>query len=173
MEYLLSIASFFNNPFFIIIGGLTVAISALGILYSCACWSLGISPIIFRLGFALWKRRIAIFSDAEKFQSLKSTLLDSNVFKEKKIVHIQLDNIEKARNETIYLVDWETFGAKIEQVFQARYNHQTAVIIFAKPQSIPNEEMADIANRPNTVIVNFKGRLLNDILTSLVTTSYE
>ena len=35
------------------------------------------------------------------------------------------------------------------------------------------KKMNDIANRPNTVVVNFRGRLLNDILTSLITTSYD
>jgi hypothetical protein len=76
-------------------------------------------------------------------------------------------------DETIFLVDWESFGDKIDQVFSARKNHQTAIVIFAKPASIPNEKMADIANRANTVVVNFRGRLLNDILTTLITTSYE
>lgn len=77
------------------------------------------------------------------------------------------------KDETIFLVDWETFGDKIEQIFSARKNHQTAIVIYAKPASIPQEKMSDIANRANTVVVNFRGRLLNDILTSLITTSYD
>lgn len=46
-------------------------------------------------------------------------------------------------------------------------------MIYAKPASIPHEKMSDIANRANTVVVNFRGRLLNDVLTSLITTSYD
>jgi len=104
---------------------------------------------------------------------LKNSLIDSNIFKKKNIIHINSNNIDKAKDETIFLVDWETFGDKIEQIFSARKNHQTAIVIYAKPASIPQDKMSDIANRENTVVVNFRGRLLNDILTSLITTSYD
>ena len=173
MSFITPIVEFFNHPFFIILGGATALLTILTFLYGVACWFFEISPIVFRLGLALWKRNVAIFSSADQFQSLKNTLIDSRIFTERKIVHITADNIERAKNETIYLVDWESFGANIEQVFSTRYNHQTAIIIFAKPGSIPQETMGQIANRPNTVVVNFRGRLLNDIITSLITTSYE
>lgn len=167
------IVAFFNHPIFIIIGGITVVVGFLGLIYTIICWSIGITPVIFRLGIALWERKIAIFGSLEVYDSLKSALTDSNVFKEKNIVHIKSDNIDKAKNETIFLVDWDTFGNKIEEVFSARRDHQTAIVIYAKPQSIPPDKMNSIANRANTVVVNFRGRLLNDILNSLITTSYK
>jgi len=167
------ITSFYNHQLFIIVGGLTITLGVLGFIYKLICWIFGITPVVFRLGIALWKRRVAIFGSVEIFESLKSSLVDSKIFKEKNIVHIKLDNIDKAKRETIFLVDWETFGDKIEQVFSARQDHQTAIIIYAKPASIPQEKMTDIANRANTIVVNFRGRLLNDVLTSLITTSYD
>jgi hypothetical protein len=174
MENILNqLAVFYNHPLFIIVGGLTVTLGVVGFLYKVICWIFGITPIILRLGIALWKRKVAIFGNVEIFESLKSSLVESKVFKEKNIVHIKADNIDRAKDETIFLVDWETFGEKIEAAFSARKNHQTAVVIFAKPASIPQEKMNDIANRANTVVVNFRGRLLNDILTSLITTSYD
>lgn len=169
----IQITNFYNHPLFIIVGGLTVTLGVLGFLYKVICWIFGITPVVFRLGVALWKRRVAIFGSTEAFESIKTSLLDSNIFKNKNILHISSDNIDKARDETIFLVDWETFGNKIEQVFSARKNHQTAIVIYAKPASILQDKMNDIANRANTVVVNFRGRLLNDILTSLITTSYD
>jgi len=174
MENILNnLTAFYNHPIFIIVGGLTVTLGVLGFLYKVICWVFGMTPIVLRLGIALWKRKIAIFGNVEIFESLKSSLVESKIFKEKNIVHIKSDNIDKAKDETIYLVDWETFGDKIEAIFSARKNHQTAVVIFAKPASIPQDKMNDIANRANTVVVNFRGRLLNDVLTSLITTSYD
>jgi len=169
----IQITSFYNHPLFIIVGGLTVTLGVLGFLYKVICWIFGITPVVFRLGVALWKRRVAVFGSVEAFESIKASLLDSKIFKEQNIINIKLDNIDKAKEETIFLVDWETFGDKIEQIFSARKNHQTAIVIYAKPASIPQEKMSDIANRANTVVVNFRGRLLNDILTSLITTSYD
>lgn len=167
------ITTFFDHPVFIITGGFTVLLLILGFLYKVICWTFGITPIVFRLGIALWKRKVAIFGSTEVFESIRASLMDSKIFKESNIVHIKSDNIDKAKDETIFLVDWETFGDKIEKIFDARHNHQTAIVIYAKPASIPQERMNDIANRANTVVVNFRGRLLNDILTSLITTSYE
>jgi hypothetical protein len=168
-----TVIDFFNHPFFIIVGGLTTFVFVIGIFYRIITMFIGVTPIVLRLGFALWGREVAIFSSEEAFKDLESSLLDSKIFKNKNIIHIRPNNIEKSKKKTIFLVDWDSFGDKIEQVFNSREDEQTPVIIYAKPQSIALEKMNDIANRPNTVVVNFKGRLLNDILTSLITTSYE
>jgi hypothetical protein len=173
MTWFHNIVEFFNHPLIIIIGGLTVVLGLLGVLYRLVCWIVGITPITFRLGIALWKRRIAIFASQEQFTRLRQTLVDSKIFKGNNIIHIADDNIDKAKTETIFLVDWETFGRRIEQVFSARRDHHTAIVIYARPASIPQDTMMDIANRANTLVVNFRGRLLSDILTTLVTTSYE
>lgn len=167
------IVNFYSSPPFTVFGGITATIFVLGFIYKIISWFLGITPIVFRLGIALWKREIAIFSSFELFESLKSSLIDSKIFKDKNIIHITKENTEKSKSKTVFLVDWETFGEDIETVFNSRKDHQTAIIIYAKPQSIPHDKMNDIANRPNTVVVNFRGRLLNDILTSLITTSYD
>lgn len=167
------IINFFNHPFFILVGGIVTTLVVLGIIYRTVCWVTGITPTLLRLGTALWDRRVAIFASLDAFQSLKDTIVNSGIFREKNVLHIPQNNIDKAKDETVFLVDWETFGGEIEHVFAARKNHQTAIVIYARPASIPHEIMADIANRANTVVVNFRGRLLNDILTSLITTSYE
>lgn len=70
-------------------------------------------------------------------------------------------------------MDWESCNDNIEQVFVARKSDKTAVIISANSGAIPRETMPLIANKSNTVVVNFKGRLLNDILNSLITTSFD
>jgi hypothetical protein len=166
------LTDFYNQPLFVIVGGIATTVTFFGLLYAISCWLFGITPVILRLGTALWKRKIAIFAEGEAFESLKGALLDSGLFKNKRIVHIKSDNTDKAKDETIFLVDWESFGSKIDQIFSLRKNHQTPIVIHAKPGIIPQEKMNDIANRANTVVTNFRGRLLNDILTSLVTTTY-
>ncbi len=167
------VTNFFNHPIFSIIGGITVICLILGFFYKIFMLFFRITPITFRLGIALWKRKIAIFGSSKQFGILKTLLIDSKIFKEQNIICIDEYSMEKAKDKTIYLIDWETMKEKIENIFNMRKDEQTAIIIYAKPQSIPPEKMSDIADRQNTVIVNFKGRLLNDILTSLITTSYE
>jgi len=165
------IIHFCNHPFFAVIGALTTLLVFLGFAYRIACWAFCIVPIALRFGIGLQKREVAIFGDDKAFADLKSCLIDSKIFKDKNIHQIR--DLGKAKGKTIFLVDWSSFGSDIEKVFDARKSDQVAVIIFANPGSIPQPAMTDIANRANTVVVNFKGRLLNDLLTSLITTSYD
>lgn len=167
-----SVSHFFAHSIFNVVGGITIVFSVILIVARISIWTFGISPIIFRLGVALWKRKIAVFGDLGSYESLRTSLIDSRIFGKKNIEHIQGNNIEKAKGMTIFLVDWTTFGARIDDVFSARRDDQTAIVIYALPGSIPTEQMSAIANRPNTVVVNFRGRLLNDVFTSLITTRY-
>jgi hypothetical protein len=173
MNIIQPIIDFFNHPVFIIIGGLTVVFAAIGIIYRVVCIALGVTPVVFRIGKAIWRRKVAIIGSSEAFSSITDCITNTNIFKRNNVIHIPADNIEKVKEYTILLVDWETSENQIDQIFIARKNHNTAVIIYAKAGSIPNEKMAEIANRSNTVVVNFKGRLLNDILNSLITTSFD
>lgn len=167
------IISFFNHPFFIIVGGVGTIFAFSVFIYTIWLILSGVIPVWYRLGLGLSKRKVAIFASLENFANIKTSITDSTIFKEKNIIQITSNNIDRAKDQTIFLVDWETFNEQIEQVFSARKNHQTAIVIYAKPRSIPQEKMNEIADRPNTVVANFRGRLLNDILTSLITTSYE
>jgi hypothetical protein len=173
MNIIQPIIDFFNHPVFIIVGGLTVVFAAIGVIYRVVCITLGVTPLVFRIGKAIWRRKVAIIGTFEAFSSLKDCITDTDIFNQNNVIHIPIDNIDKAKEHTILLVDWETSGILIDQIFVARKNHNTAVIIFAKAGSIPHDKMAEIANKSNTVVVNFKGRLLNDILNSLITTSFD
>ena len=80
MENMLNqITNFYNHPLFIIVGGVTVTLAFIAFIYRLACWTFGITPIIFRLGIALWQRKVAIFGSVEIFESLKNSLIDSNI----------------------------------------------------------------------------------------------
>jgi hypothetical protein len=173
MENIQPIIDFFNHPIFIVVGGFTVLVAIIGLIYRITSMILGLSPLIFRVGKALWRRKIAIIANSEAFSSLNETLSDSGIFKRKNIIHITPENIDKIKSYSIILVDWESCTDNIEKVFTARKSDMTAVIISANAGAIPRERMPQIANKSNTVVVNFKGRLLNDILNSLITTSFD
>lgn len=168
-----SLLNFFDHPFFVLLGGASAVLLVIGTFYKVVTWFFGITPIILRFGFALQSKRVAIFGSSDAHASLRAALIDSGIFKDKNIVAIDNSDLVKGKSCHLFLVDWESCGELIDEVFSLRQNHQTAVVIIAKPATIPQNKISEIANRSNTVIVNFKGRLLNDMLTSLVTTSYD
>jgi hypothetical protein len=166
--------NFFNHPFFIVVGGLSTVLMIGGFVYAACLIIKGIFPVWYRLGMGLSKRKIAIFAFSE-FESLKSLLVDSKIFEEKNILRINKNDLRKAEKETLFLVHWKDYQEKMNEILDIKKD-STALIVYA-PQSegrIENQEMLDkINSHRNSVIVNFRGRLLNDILTCLITTSYD
>ena len=167
------LVNFFNRPFFIIIGGVSVVTIVISFLYSLYLIIRGIIPVWYRLGKGLARRNIAIFAEAEEFNSLKDMLVDSKLFKPKNIHQIQTNNIKKADNYTVFLVHWSKCKNNINDILTMKKD-STALVIYS-PQNegiIDSESLNLINSHRNSIIVNFRGRLINDIFVSLITTVY-
>lgn len=168
MEFIIN---FFNHPFFSIVGGIATIAMTAGFCYTVILVLKGVFPVWYRLGIGLSKRQIAVFAENE-YTSLESMLIDSKIFY--KTIKINKNEIKKAEKETIFLVHWSEFKDEINEILTIKKD-STPLIIYAptKEGSIDNENMDKINTHRNSVVVNFRGRLLNDIFTSLITTSYE
>lgn len=172
-DFFSAIAAFFNHPIFAIAGGITVLISSIALVYRLTSMFLGVSPILFRFAKAIWGRKIAIIGDAQAHSELVEVVKISKVFKSKNIKTINVGNHTALKSHSLILVDWNSCQGVINEIFAARANENTVVIVYAAPQSIPLAMMQTLPNRPNTIIVNAKGRLANDILISLLTSSFD
>ena len=168
-----NIISFFNHPFFIIIGGIATILMILSFCYIMFLIIKGVFPVWYRLGMGLSKRKIAIFASTE-FESLKNMFIDSGIFEGKNILQINKNALKRAENETLFLVHWKDYLDKIDEILAIKKD-SAALVVYA-PQSegrIPEDKMEKINSQRNTIVVSFRGRLLNDILISLITTSYK
>lgn len=164
--------SFFNHPFFVIVGGLTTVIALAGLLYTIVLMIRGLIPVWFRLGMGLARRKIAVFA-TDEFSNLQGILIDSRLFKSRNIIQIDRESIKKAESASLLLVHWKAFEDRIDEILRIK-NDSAAIIVYApkKDGSIDNACLDKINSERNASIVNFRGRLLNDILTSMITTSY-
>lgn len=134
----------------------------------------GFLPVIIRLGKGLSKRKIAIFAKGDISKSLEDLLLDSNLFKQKNIKSItSIGDIGKAESVTIFLVYWVDWKDNIDRILEKK-NDNTALIIYAPVDSgnIPQAQMRQISEQRNVTVTRFRGRLLNDIVISMITTTY-
>lgn len=153
---------------------IVLIIQVILVVFAIFAISINIFSVGIRLGRALWKRKIAIVGNLEAFTSLKNLLLGSQLFKEKNIRHIEQGNQSDLRNQTVILIDWESFWGKTnpERILDFRNNSQTGILIYAKPNTIPPQVLQSLCNQNSIIIVNFKGRLLNDIMLTMITTTY-
>lgn len=167
------IVGFFNHPFFIIVGGVTTLLMIVGCFYTLYVTIKGILPVWYRLGKGLSKRKIAIFAN-EEFDNLKNILIDSNIFKEQNIIKIEKNSIKKAKSITLLLLHWKSFQSDIDNVLSVKDDSDALIIYAPQEEGLIDKSILSKINRErNSIVVNFRGRLLNDILTSMITTSYE
>jgi hypothetical protein len=165
------IVTFFSSPVFTIVGGITTLIAILVFAYTVFLFFKGVLPVWYRIGIGLSKRKVAIFAD-KNYSDLDDLIKDSKIFN--KTIKIHKGNIKKAKTETIFLVHWGEYKNEIDKIINIKET-STPLIIYS-PQGtdkINQDSLEKINNEPNSVIVNFKGRLLNDIFTSVITTSYD
>lgn len=167
------ITDFFNRPILTVIGDISTIILVFGIFYGIFLVINGVLPVWIRLGKGLSRRKIAIFA-SDDFDSLKDLLIDSKIFKEKNIIKINKDSLKKSKDFSLLLVHWKAFQDVLSDILEFK-SDKAALIIYA-PQDeglICGDDLKMINNQRYSIIVNMRGRLVNDLLTSMITTSYE
>ena len=167
------LVQFFDSPLFIILGGIGTLVSTIGAVYIVVMVIRGVFPVLYRLGMGLSNRKIALFAENE-FEALKSVLVDSKLFREKNIIKIDKKGLKKARPFSLLLVHWKPFEGELKNILDLKRDNAALIIYAPQSEGFIDKEMVEKINlERNTIIVNFRGRLLNDILTSMITTSYE
>jgi len=167
------IIDFFNHPFFIVLGGISTLLTLIATLFIVYLFIKGIFPVWYRLGMGLSRRKIAVFAENE-LDGLKNMLVDSGLFQKANIIKIDKSSIKKAEGMTLFLVHWKSFESELDDIL--RIKKDSAALIIYAPQNegfIDKAILEKINLERNSIIVNFRGRLLNDILTCMITTSYE
>lgn len=170
---MIEFANFFNHPFFVIIGGISTLLAIISFFYAIYIILSGVLPIWIRLGRSISNKKIAVYAEHD-FDSLKSHLIDSGIFKEKNIEKVTNNSLSKGETHTMMLVNYMEFKDKVEEIL--KYKKDSDALIIYAPQTgerIEQSLMNRICDTRNTIVVTLRGRLMNDILTSMITTLYE
>lgn len=158
-----------------LIGVIETIVLVVGIIWGFILWTRGVFPALYRLGNGLAKRKIAVFAKGDNVRSLRSLLTDSKLFREKNIFEItNAKDMGKAEKASVYLVFWHDWANDIAQILEKKPD-TCALIVYAPYEKgrIPDEQMKNLDGKRHTAVTNFRGRLLNDIVTAMITTSYE
>lgn len=133
----------------------------------------GIAPVLWRLGNGLANRKIALFAKGENAPSLKNLLLDSKLIQNKNIVEVNRpEDIGRAEAATVYIVVWHDFADDIDSILNQKPD-SCALIVYSPydQEMIPSAQMKKLDGTRHTAVTNFRGRLLNDVITSMITTT--
>jgi hypothetical protein len=157
------------------VGRVTTVIFIVTLILGGYAWIRGIVPALWRLGNGLSKRKIAIFAKGDHLTGLQDLLADSNLFARKNLIAISsYGDLGRAERTTLFLVFWDDWQDKIDEIIGAKKDSH-ALVVYAPggPRSIPDNKYLELNNKRNVTVTNFRGRLLNDIVVSLMTTSYQ
>lgn len=144
------------------------------IFLAIIAWVKGIFPAIIRLGNGLSKRKIAIFAKSDNLPSLTSLLIDSGLFLEKNITKISKEeDFGKSEDSTLFLIYWPDWKDKILEIASRKKDNEALVIYSPKSaEQIPENITAELDKGRNVTLVNFRGRLINDMVIAMITTGY-
>lgn len=161
--------------FFEIIGAVTVIAAIIGGLSVFFGWSAGIFMVMKRLGLGRWYRKVLIVSDVNSGQALKEDLVGSGVFREKNIKVIGEQNISEVKNSDLILLDYWSISPKKSLVVISNKQSSAGLVVYSpmKNERIADEVTERINDEPFTTLVNMRGRLVNDLLITLMSTSYD
>jgi len=165
------------RTFLEIVGTLTTLVAVLTFFGAVIAWILGISPLLYRLGLGRWRRKISVLADSNNFSSLNDDLVTSGVFRAKNIEHVTDKNLSKVKDSNLLLVHYGSFDAsQIKTIISNKKSSAGMVVYFpdfSPTNRIPDDVLKLINDEPHCVLVNFRGRLINDILITLLSTSYD
>lgn len=157
-----------------IVGYISTVLVVISFVWGLVLWFKGIFPALLRLGNGLAKRKIAIFAKGDNLSSLKKLLLDSKLFNGKNILEItRKEDVGICEKAGLYLVFWHDCSDYIESILQKKPD-ECALIVYAPRnlEPIPSKQMENLDGHRNTAVSNFRGRLLNDVVTAMITTGY-
>lgn len=153
----------------------TTAIVLVAVVRRFVFWTQGISPALWSMGNGLRKRKIALFARNENLVGIREALLRSKVFREENIFGIERpEDIGSAEDASVFVMYWPDWADYLDAILNKK-DDATPLIVYCPRTAdrISNSEMEKIDGHRNTAISNFRGRLLNDIVTAMITTSYE
>lgn len=156
-------------------GYISTAVVILGSLYAVYLCLKGVFPVLIRLGNGLSKRKIAIFAKGDNRVSLSNLLHESRLFNKVNIMEIPDEaSFGMAKNASIFIVYWPDWKDNIKDILS--HKKESAALIVHSPRGaapVPDEITSLFDKHRNVILNNFRGRLLNDVVTSMITTGYE
>ena len=151
------------------------AFVAASVISVAVLWLAGIGPALWRLGNGLARRKIVIFANNDMLASLTNLLCDSGLFRRSNLSGITTTgDIGRCEAATLFLVYWPDWRDNIDDILH-RKPDSAALVVYAPREHgpVPDDVLNRLNEHRNVILTNFRGRLLNDLVTSMITTSYE
>ena len=133
----------------------------------------GMLPVLWRFGNALVHKKIAIYASGDNGSDLEELIKEMKIFKGGIQLVRNKNSIENGENADIHLVRWSDSKDFFDQIIKKKKKDSAIIVYCPHEDGQLNQKAIEVLNTyKHAVLVNFRGRLLNDIITSLITIKY-
>ena len=137
-------------------------------------WFYGLIPALWRLGNGLVRKKIVIYAKGDNASDLEKLVKDLKIFKGEIAISRSENSFGDGEDADIHIIRWIDFKSFLKEILQKKKKNSSLIVYCPKSDGFVDDESMNIINsKENAVLVQFRGRLLNDIIISLITTSYE
>lgn len=153
-------------------GTITTVALIISVILAVIAWCRGIITPLWRLGLGLSRREVTIVGSTENCNSLSSMIKHSRLFNTRNIHFVTSKKDAKDLKKCgLILMQLNNSPLTIKEVLDNKQS-ESALVIYAKLGEIKDEwDLLD--DHRNVSVTNLRGRLMNDLLTTLMTTGYE
>jgi hypothetical protein len=154
-----------------ITGWLIVLFAILAAIGTFIAFLRGVLKPLWRLGLGLARKKVVIVASQTNADSLFNLVSDSKVFSEKNIIKVtSREDSEDIRKGDVVLYKYSDSQFSLKDVMVKKAD-SAAVVVYAKPREITEQSEWDLLDEyRNVSVCNLKGRLLNDLITLMMTT---
>lgn len=156
------------DTIFRLFGLISVALIILGALS-------GITQAMWRFGLALFGKKVVVIAEVTEFECIKEDLTDSGLIKSKNVIRVSDKQLAKARNALLLIVAYGYLNEKeLEKVISDK-DSRCGLIVYCPPERgrVSPEEMQTLSKTAFSALCNFRGRLVNDVLLMMLSTSFK
>ena len=153
------------------IGYISSVITLVMLLTSVVAYVLGLFPVLKRFGFNRWKMKIAVVTDDNNLKNtVNTTLTKCKLIRKRNLEHVSNGVLKTTDNYSLVVV-CEDMLSKLDKIVD-NLSSKTALIVYAPKVRLNDEQLEYLNRQPVSALVNFKGRLIGDVINMLVSTEY-
>ena len=133
---------------------------------------LGLSKPLWRFGMGVAWRKVFIVADGDSRDEIKNDLVRSGIFKEKNVKTKTKGEIGDLKGARLLILKYEYLEKEKVLEMVSQKAPDCGVLVYAKFRAIPDDVLDELNLFQHVSVVNFRGRLVNEALLLLLSTSF-
>lgn len=142
------------------------------ILFGAFC---GVTQALVRFGLALFGKKIFVVASEDEYGDIREDLVDSGLIKSGNIQRVSNRHMDKAHDALLLIIVYGYLEPKDFEALVRTKSSRCGVIVYCSPEKsrITEQEMSLLSRTSFTALCNFRGRMVNDVLLMMLSTSFK